>query len=229
MHKIQDNNVMLVTISLRKYIPLFIVEGLILLAIIIGFFTIPAEGFTLFELGRNNNLNFTRETYFFLSIPLLLIMLGVTIDRILYIRFFKIILSPRNLEFRYGVLNTTVESVDMHVITDFVKKSGPVDQLLCIADVIIHSEDVRTPLIHFKGLREDDAVATIEYLQNNAANTIVEYLINKKNEETHAHSFSTEDLNDLQILEEKERARNNARKQEKKQGGHHHSPTTREP
>ncbi len=220
---------MLVTISHKRYIPLYIAIGFMLLILIIGFFIVPADGFPLVEMGRNNTVDFTRNTYFLLSIPVLLIFAGIIIDRILYIKFFKILLSPRNLEYRYGVLNTTVESVDMHVITDYVKKSGPVDQLLSIANIVIHAEDVRTPLIDFRGLREEDAVATIEYLQNNAANTIVEYLINKKNQESGAHSFSTEDLNDLQMLEEKEKARKAAYHAEHVQKKHLNPPVNKEP
>lgn len=209
MHQLREDNTLYVTLSLRKYIPLFVSQGLLLTIILSATFVIPENGFLLLELGKRD-LIFNRGLYLLLISPIVMIILGLVIERILYVRSYKIVFSKRNLEYMYGVLNKVVESVDMFTITDYVKKRGPLDQLLGIANITINSDDVRTPLIQFQGLLLPDARAVIEYLQENATNTLVEFLSSKNknghgggNEEIDTNDPHT--LNKLQMLEEKEK------------------------
>lgn len=211
MHQLREDNTLYVTLSLRKYIPLFVSQGLLLTIILSATFVTPENGFLLLELGKRD-LIFNRGLYLLLISPIVMIILGLAIERILYVRSYKIVFSKRNLEYMYGVLNKVVESVDMFTITDYVKKRGPLDQLLGIANITINSDDVRTPLIQFQGLLLPDARAVIEYLQEYATNTLVEFL-SSKNKNGHGHEGGNEEidtndphtLNKLQMLEEKEK------------------------
>lgn len=204
MHQLRDDNTLYVTLSLRKYFPMFFFQGLIFLVLLAVYLLISAGSFESFGIEANS---LASRIYLIVFSLITLIMLGTIVERILYTKSFKIEFSPKNLEYTYGIFNKTVESVDMHVITDYVKKRGPIDQILGIGNILIHSEDVRTPEIRFDGLLVPDARAIIEYLQANAANTLVEYLINKRAEEGGEEPnspVSDRKLYELQMMEEQE-------------------------
>ncbi|MBP9759625.1 PH domain-containing protein [Candidatus Dojkabacteria bacterium] len=207
MHRLKEkDNTLFVTLSLRKYIPLFITQGILITIILLALIFIPNKGTLLFEIGKTT-IYWGRALYLLLSLPIIMIILALPIERILYVRSFKIFFSKRNLEYSFGIFNKTVESVDMFTITDFVQKSDLMDQLLGISNIVIHSEDVRTPLIKFEGLLLPDARAIIDYLQLNATNTIVEYLVNDKQKNGNGNNkgMDADQITTLQMMEEKEK------------------------
>lgn len=207
MHRLkEEDNTLFVTLSLRKYIPLFITQTLLISIILIVFFFVPNKGTLLLEIGKTT-IYWGKTLYLFLTLPIILIILALPIERILYVKSFKIFFSKRNLEYSFGIFNKTVESVDMFTITDFAQKSDLMDQILGISNIIVHSEDIRTPLIKFEGLLLPDARAIIEYLQLNATNTIVEYLVNNKNKDGHKNpnGIDVNEISTLQMMEEKEK------------------------
>lgn len=98
----------------------------------------------------------------------------------LYTELYEIRVNKNAIEFRTGVFNKVVESIEMHRIKDFLKKSSFVDQLLGLATVIIHSTDHTTPIIIFSGILNEDAKRIVKFLQKNASDSIVKHYIKNK-------------------------------------------------